>query len=84
MSLIFQTMQVRRTRHAGYKKTKFFFSLLPIETQVLANSQKLIFINIVWTLDVHYRTYQVQCMIAMNGTIYQPLRSGRIWHKVNF
>ena len=22
--------------------------------------------------------------ISYNGTIYQPLRSGRIWHKVNF
>ena len=22
--------------------------------------------------------------IEMNNTIYQPLRSGRIWHKVNF
>ena len=21
---------------------------------------------------------------TLNGTIYQPLRSGRIWHKVNF
>ena len=23
-------------------------------------------------------------VIVRNGTIYQPLRSGRIWHKVNF
>ena len=22
--------------------------------------------------------------MALEGTIYQPLRSGRIWHKVNF
>ena len=23
-------------------------------------------------------------IITLFGTIYQPLRSGRIWHKVNF
>ena len=25
-----------------------------------------------------------QCIMLCIGTIYQPLRSGRIWHKVNF
>ena len=24
------------------------------------------------------------CCMKSEGTIYQPLRSGRIWHKVNF
>ena len=28
---------------------------------------------------VHFRTNTQE-----KGTIYQPLRSGRIWHKVNF
>ena len=28
--------------------------------------------------------YQRGDISSLNGTIYQPLRSGRIWHKVNF
>ena len=27
---------------------------------------------------------QAVVMLEFTGTIYQPLRSGRIWHKVNF
>ena len=27
---------------------------------------------------------QVSVYISDDSTIYQPLRSGRIWHKVNF
>ena len=29
--------------------------------------------------QIHFRTNTFR-----KGTIYQPLRSGRIWHKVNF
>ena len=29
-------------------------------------------------------SYQPSLFVIANGTIYQPLRSGRIWHKVNF
>ena len=29
-------------------------------------------------------SFPVWEFIMTNGTIYQPLRSGRIWHKVNF
>ena len=28
--------------------------------------------------------YSIYLFVQLYGTIYQPLRSGRIWHKVNF
>ena len=39
--------------------------------------------------NYHYSTLAIQFTLSylfaqLNGTIYQPLRSGRIWHVVNF
>ena len=31
-----------------------------------------------------YTLYNILFKLVLNGTIYQRLRSGRIWHKVNF
>ena len=41
-----------------------------------------------WTNTLLYKnislTLYSRCWLCVRGTIYQPLRSGRIWHKVNF
>ena len=57
--------------------------LLDTWNHVIAKTQDCGFVISEFELQsryyVHFRTNTLG-----EGTIYQPLRSGRIWHKVNF
>ena len=57
----------------------------PTQAETLMNSLK-------WAaagIGLHVNADKTECnkkgdISTLNGTIYQPLNSGRIWHKVNF
>ena len=52
----------------------------------IVSGVKIIFINGVaqTVIDKKKKIGEWRGIDRQKGTIYQPLRSGRIWHKVNF
>ena len=79
LSPITKTIKVRRTRHAGHcwwtREEPKSDALLWTHSHGRAKAERPV------------RTY-IEQLCGDTGckrdTIYQPLRSGRIWHKVNF